>query len=149
MRLTRYTDYAMRVLLYLAREPKKLCSIDEITRAYGISKNHLMKVVSELARAGYIESIRGRNGGIRLARSPSDINVGAVIRRTEDDCDLVGCGSCIIAPACGLTGVLDEALSAFLSVLDRYTLADVLARKGDFAHLLFRRGSKSRVVSRH
>ena len=148
MRVTRFTDYAIRVLLYLARDPKKLCSIAEITRAYGVSQNHLMKVVSELANVGYVESVRGRNGGIRLARPPSKINIGEVVRHTEDDFDLVGCGSCVIAPACGLTGVLDEALAAFLAVLDRYSLADVLAKKGDFAHLLFSGDSKSRAVSR-
>ncbi|MCS3502240.1 Rrf2 family nitric oxide-sensitive transcriptional repressor [Bradyrhizobium japonicum] len=137
MRLTRYTDFAMRVLLYLGRHPEQLCSIAEVARAYGVSQNHLMKVVSDLVSVGYVESVRGRNGGIRLGRSPSEINVGALIRHTEDDFDLVGCGACIIAPACGLTGVLDEALVAFMAVLDRYTLADVLARKGDFSHLLF------------
>jgi Rrf2 family nitric oxide-sensitive transcriptional repressor len=148
MRVTRFTDYAIRVLLYLARDPNKLCSIAEITRAYDVSQNHLMKVVSELANAGYVESVRGRNGGIRLARPPSKINIGEVVRHTEDDFDLVGCGSCVIAPACGLTSVLDEALAAFLAVLDRYSLADVLARKGDFAHLLFSRDSKSRAAGR-
>lgn len=138
MRLTRYTDYAMRVLLYLGRKPDHLSSIAEIARAYGVSQNHLMKVVSDLAGAGYLESVRGRNGGIRLARPASDINVGALVRHTEDDFDLVGCGSCVIAPACGLTSVLDEALESFLTVLDGYSLADVLTRRGDFSYLLYR-----------
>ena len=136
MRLTRYTDYAMRVLLYLGSRPDRLCSISEIATAYGISQNHLMKVVSDLVSAGYLESVRGRSGGIRLALPAKDINVGELIRYTEDDFDLVECGKCIIAPACGLTSVLDEALVAFLAVLGRYTLADVLAKKGDFSHLL-------------
>lgn len=136
MRLTRYTDYAMRVLLYLGSRPDRLCSISEIATAYGISQNHLMKVVSDLVSAGYLESVRGRSGGIRLALPAEDINVGELIRYTEDDFDLVECGKCIIAPACGLTSVLDEALVAFLAVLGRYTLADVLAKKGDFSHLL-------------
>ncbi|MGI9375596.1 Rrf2 family transcriptional regulator [Altericroceibacterium spongiae] len=136
MRLTRYTDYAMRVLLYLGRQPDRLCSISEIAQAYVISQNHLMKIVNDLVNAGYLESVRGRNGGIRLARSAEEINVGALIRHTEDDFDLVECGSCLIAPACGLTSVLDEALRAFLNILDGYSLADVLARRGDFAHLL-------------
>ena len=140
MRLTRYTDYAMRVLLYLGRQPDRLASIAEIARAYAISQNHLMKVVNDLVNAGYLESVRGRNGGIRLARPASGINVGALIRHTEDDLDLVDCGACLIAPACGLNSVLDEALLAFLKVLDSYTLADVLTRKGDFAHLLFSAG---------
>lgn len=136
MRLTRYTDFAFRVLLYLGRQPGQLASIPEMARAYGISQSHLMKVVSDLVNAGYLESVRGRHGGIRLARSPSEIMVGSLIRHTEDDFDLVECGSCLIAPACGLTSMLDEALAAFLQVLDGYSLADALARKGDFAHLL-------------
>ncbi|AJA08506.1 BadM/Rrf2 family transcriptional regulator [Sphingopyxis fribergensis] len=136
MRLTRYTDYAMRVLLYLAQRPDRLCSIAEVSSAYAVSNNHLMKVVNDLVNAGYLESVRGRYGGIRLARPASEINVGTVVRHTEDDFELAGCGACIIAPACGLTSILDEALSAFLATLDRYSLADVLARKGDFSYLL-------------
>ncbi|GGD53184.1 RrF2 family transcriptional regulator [Croceicoccus pelagius] len=136
MRLTRYTDYAMRVLLFLGSRTDRLCSISEIAKAYGISQNHLMKVVSDLVSAGYLESVRGRSGGIRLAMRSDDINIGKLIRHTEEDFDLVECGKCIIAPACGLTGVLDEALQAFLVVLDGYSLADVLAKKGDFSNLL-------------
>lgn len=139
MRLTRYTDYAMRVLLYLGSRPDRLCSISEIATAYGISQNHLMKVVSDLVHTGYVESVRGRSGGVRLAVPAKDINVGKIIRHTEDDFDLVGCGECIIAPACGLTSVLDEAIDAFLAVLDQYSLADVLAMKGNFLHLLHAR----------
>lgn len=135
MRLTRYSDYAMRVLLFLGRQPQHLCAIGEIARAYDISQNHLMKIVNDLVNAGYLESVRGRNGGVRLARAPGEINIGALIRHTEDDFDLVDCARCIIAPACGLTDVLDEATRAFLKVLDGYTLADVLARRGDFSHL--------------
>ncbi|MCJ1901434.1 MULTISPECIES: Rrf2 family transcriptional regulator [Paracoccus] len=136
MRLTRYTDYAMRVLLYLGREPERLCSIGEIAQAYGISQNHLMKVINDLVHAGFLASLRGRNGGIRLARPPAEINIGALVRHTEDDFDLVGCGTCIIAPACGLTSVLDEAMAGFMAVLDGCSLADVLARRPDFSHLL-------------
>lgn len=136
MRLTRYTDYAMRVLLYLASQPDdRLSSIGEIARGYGISQNHLMKVVNDLVRAGYIESVRGRFGGIRLARHADTINVGQVVRHTEDDFDLVDCDGCVIAPACGLTGVLHEATSAFLAVLDRYSLADVQAGQKDLLRL--------------
>lgn len=136
MRLTRYTDYAMRVLLYLARDPQELRSISDISKAYDISQNHLMKVVSDLVGAGYLQSARGRNGGVRLARPAEQINIGALVRHTEDGFDLVGCGSCIIAPACGLTSVLDEAVQAFMAVLDKYSLADVLARGTDFGFLL-------------
>lgn len=136
MRLTRYTDYAMRVLTYLAARPESLCSIGEISRAYGISQNHLMKVVNDLARQGFVASLRGRSGGIRLGRPPEEINVGAVVRHTEDGFELVDCGDCVIAPACGLNGMLNEALGAFLGVLDGYTLADLSTRKADL-HALF------------
>lgn len=135
MKLTLFTDYSMRVLLYLAARPDRLCSIAEVARAYGISQNHLMKVVNELARSGYVESVRGRFGGIRLGRAPEDINVGHLIRHTEDGFDLVDCASCMIAPACGLTGVLKEALDAFLAVLERYTLADLMTKRRDLARL--------------
>ncbi|WP_051328689.1 Rrf2 family transcriptional regulator [Geminicoccus roseus] len=135
MRLTRYTDFAMRVLLYLGARPDRLCSISEIARAYGISQNHLMKVVHDLGKAGYVASVRGRTGGIRLARPAEAIVVGSVVRHTEEGFDLADCASCVIAPACGLTGVLAEALAAFMAVLDRYTLADLLARRIDMLTL--------------
>lgn len=130
MRLTRYTDYAMRVLLYLGARPERQCSIAEIATAYHISQNHLMKVVNDLARSGYVASVRGRSGGIRLGAEPQAINVGKVVRHTEDDFRLADCPNCVIAPACGLQGALNEALEAFLGVLDRYTLADLLASRG-------------------
>ena len=136
MRLTRYTDYAMRVLLYLAARPQQQCSISEITRAYGVSQSHLMKVVNDLVNAGYLISARGRFGGIRLARDPREISVGAVVRHTEDGFELVDCVDCVIAPACGLTGALDEALAAFLAVLDGYSLHDLMARRHQMAALL-------------
>ena len=135
MRLTRYTDYAMRVLLYLGARQDRLCSIAEISGAYGVSQNHLMKVVSDLVNAGYLVSVRGRFGGVRLARSPADINIGAVVRHTEEGFDLVDCSSCVIAPACGLTGALHQALAAFMQVLDGYTLESLLARRADMAGL--------------
>lgn len=136
MRLTRYTDYAMRVLTYLGTRQDRVCSIAEIARGYGISQNHLMKVVHDLRKAGYVESSRGRFGGIRLARPADQINVGAVVRHSEDGFELVECGACVIAPACGLQGVFGEALAAFLAVLDRYTLADLLTQRADLARLL-------------
>jgi len=136
MRLTRYTDYAMRVLLYLGARPGRLCSIAEIARSYSISQNHLMKVVNDLVNAGYLHSVRGRNGGITLSRPPQDINVGQVVRHTEDGFDLVDCGSCVIAPACGLTAALYKALAAFLAVLDDYSLADLLDKRDMMESLL-------------
>lgn len=138
MRLTRYTDYALRVLLFLAARPGEQRSIGEIARAYGVSRSHVMKVVNDLANAGYVKSSRGRSGGIRLARAPEDINIGAVVRHTESDFDLVDCPSCVIAPACGLTGALKDALDAFLTTLDGYTLADITRRRARLAELLER-----------
>lgn len=135
MRLTRYTDYAFRVLLHLGAHQDRLCSIPEIARAYGISQNHLMKVVHDLGKAGYVASVRGRMGGIRLALPAEEIRIGTIVRHTEEGFDLADCGNCAIAPACGLTGVLREALAAFMAVLDAYTLADLLARRADLRAL--------------
>lgn len=136
MRLTRYTDYAMRVLLYLGAYPDRLCTIAEMAHGYGISQNHLMKVVHHLGRAGHVTSVRGRHGGVRLARPAEAINVGAVVRASEmqpgaEGLALLDCPNCVIAPACGLTRVVDEALAAFFAVLERYTLADLLAGRSE------------------
>jgi Rrf2 family nitric oxide-sensitive transcriptional repressor len=136
MRLTRYTDYALRVLLFLAARPGELRSVGEVVRAYGISQSHVTKVVNDLVNAGYLESVRGRSGGIRLARAPEDINVGAVVRHTESGFDLVDCPSCVIAPACGLTGAFAKAVAAFLATLDGYTVADLTVRRAAIARLL-------------
>ncbi|MDQ2891992.1 MAG: Rrf2 family transcriptional regulator [Pseudomonadota bacterium] len=136
MRLTRYSDYAMRVLMHLGAEPDRKASIAEIAAAYAISRNHLMKVVHDLGKAGYVASVRGRSGGIRLARAPADISLGAVLRHTEEGFDLVDCAHCLIAPACGLTAVVAEALAAFLAVFDRYSLEDILGRKPELRVLL-------------
>jgi Rrf2 family nitric oxide-sensitive transcriptional repressor len=136
MRLTRYTDYAMRVLLYLGSRPERLSSIAEISAAYRISQNHLMKVVNDLSRAGYVASVRGRSAGIRLGVAPENIRIGTVVRHTEDGFDLVDCATCVVAPACGLPSILGEALAAFMAVLDRYTLADLLDRKVSMRSLL-------------
>jgi Rrf2 family nitric oxide-sensitive transcriptional repressor len=125
LRLTRFSDYAVRVMLYLAAHPDRLCSIAEIAKAYEISQNHLMKVVSDLAAHGYVQSLRGRGGGIRLARSAQEINIGRLIRHTEGVIDLAGCGTCKLQEVCRLPGPLDLALDAFFGVLERYTLAEV------------------------
>ncbi len=127
MRLTAFSDYSLRTLICLA--VKGQSTIAEISRLYGISEAHLNKVIHQLGIAGDIETIRGRGGGIRLARPPEAINVGAVVRRTED-LALVTCfegGTCLIAPACILQTALREALAAFLTVLDRYTVADLVS----------------------
>jgi len=136
MRLSRHTDYALRVLIYLAAQPDRLVSIAEIARAHAISENHLMKVVNMLGRAGFVRTVRGRGGGIALARPGEEIIIGAVVRHSEPDLNLAECGTCLIAPACGLIGVLGEALGAFLAVLDRYSLADVSGDRKGLAALL-------------
>ncbi|MBU6418416.1 MAG: Rrf2 family transcriptional regulator [Proteobacteria bacterium] len=128
MRLTRFSDYAIRVLLYLATHNDRLCSIAEIAQAYGISQNHLMKVVSDLAGPDYVHSLRGRRGGIRLARPAEEINIGQLLRHTEGKVDLVGCGECILASSCGMTCVFKEAVQNFFWALDRYSLAEVMAK---------------------
>jgi len=130
MHITRYTDYSLRVLIYLAAEGDRLATIQEIADSYDISKNHLMKVVHQLNKKGYIETIRGKKGGMRLHMAPEDINIGILIRETEQDLNIVECFSsknaCKITPVCGLKGMFNEALKAFLEVLDKYTLADVV-----------------------
>lgn len=131
MKLTRYTDYALRVLMHLAAQPDRLASIGEMARTYRISQNHLMKVVHDLRKAGFLDAVRGRSGGVRLARLPEDIRVGDVVRHTEGGFDLVDCESCVIARACSLTGALRQALVAFMDVLDNYTLADLVRERQD------------------
>ena len=139
MRLTMHTDYALRVLMHLGRlRPGELASIREIADAHRISENHLVKVVHGLGRAGFVATLRGRGGGLRLARPPGEIRVGDVVRHAEEDMALVACfkpdgppgGGCVLAGACRLQSLLGEALGAFLAVLDRATLADLLPRPG-------------------
>jgi Rrf2 family transcriptional regulator, nitric oxide-sensitive transcriptional repressor len=127
VRLKSYTDYALRVLMHLAARPDRLASIGEIARTYRISHNHLMKVVHDLRKEGFLDAVRGRNGGISLARPASEITVGDVVRHTEGTFDLVDCETCVIASACSLTGALHEARLAFMAVLDGYTLQDLVA----------------------
>lgn len=136
MRLTRYTDYALRTLIHLAAFNDRLCPIAEISRAYGISQNHLMKVANDLSRAGYVDAVRGRAGGLRLARPAREINIGDVVRHTEEGFDLVDCANCLIAPACGLTNAVAEALAAFMVVLDGYTLDDLTNKRRALRRLL-------------
>ncbi len=129
MRLTRYTDYALRVLIYLGQHPDRLCTIPEIAGAYAISQNHLTKVAYDLGKAGFVESERGRFGGVRLARPAAHISVGAVVRAMEGEACLAGCESCVIAAHCGLASALDDAHQAFLSNLDEVSIATII-RKG-------------------
>ncbi|WP_370543428.1 Rrf2 family transcriptional regulator [Herbaspirillum sp. Sphag1AN] len=147
LRLTRFSDYAVRVLLYLGARTERLCSIGEIAKAYDISENHLMKVVSNLAADGYVESVRGRNGGIRLGRPATEINIGKLIRYTEGEIDLAGCFECKLRGVCRLPGPLDLALDAFFFVLERYTLADVIGEHGG-VQILERLSLPSRVIDK-
>lgn len=135
MRLTQFTDFALRTLIYLGLKGDCLSSIHEIAEAYGVSENHLTKVVHQLGQQGFIDTHRGRGGGVRLSRPPSEIRVGDVVRHTEEDLALVACfpgsGSCILTGGCGGQRVLNEALTAFLEVLDQYTLEDMIAMDQD------------------
>lgn len=142
MRLTRHTDNALRALIYLGIHTDEApARITDIARRMGMSEDHLAKVIARLAQLGYVETIRGRDGGARLAKPPEAIVVGEVVRATEDNLNLVECfdpatNQCPIAPACALAPALDEALTAFLSVLDRYTLADLIAKPRSLTRLL-------------
>ncbi|MEC5211194.1 Rrf2 family nitric oxide-sensitive transcriptional repressor [Psychrobacter sp. PL15] len=191
MRLTNYSDYALRSLIYLAVKPERgvLANISDIARSYDISKSHLTKIIHQLGQLGYIHSVRGKNGGIRLARDPKDINLGVLIKQIEPDFDLVECfattlpntdnsingitgstnhdttydnsygeantpglpltlidetavkgqntkAGCAISPACQLKGVFFEALTAFITVLEGYTLADIISNEVELANLL-------------
>ena len=131
MRLTVYTDYALRLLMYLALKDDELATIEEIADSYGISKNHLMKVTHQLGVGGYIETVRGRRGGLRLARPPKEIGLGDVVRYTEPDFAIVMClepldADCVVQPHCVLRRALERARDAFMSVLDEYTLHDLV-----------------------
>lgn len=167
MRLTQYSDFALRVLIYLATIPNddELVRIDDIAKSYGISKNHLTKVIHQLSKLKVIDSARGKNGGIRLAMHPKNINVGSIIRQTEPDFFVVACFadepaqdnvmtdnlikiktldlsvgqpalSCVISPVCHLKQVFAEATKAFLQVLDSYTLADIISNADELRHCL-------------
>lgn len=196
MRLTNYSDYALRSLIYLAikPEPHLLANISDIANSYNISKSHLTKIIHQLGQLGYIDSVRGKNGGIRLACRPKDINLGVLIKQIEPDFNLVECFStdllvtakpdantnstanspvisedsgvakdlaltlideeasavvksgCIISPVCQLKQVFFEALTAFINVLERYTLADIISNEAELAELLFYRNNLNGFV---
>ena len=135
MNLTLHADYSLRILLYLSEHRDRPVSTHEISEAYGISRNHLVRVVQTLQSHAFINASVGRSGGLTLARDPSAINIGQVVRSTEPNFRIVECfepetNTCRIAPVCKLRGVLAEALQAFIHVLDGYTLADVARLKG-------------------
>jgi Rrf2 family transcriptional regulator, nitric oxide-sensitive transcriptional repressor len=141
MHLTSYTDYTLRVLMYLGLRTDRRVTIGEICACYGISRNHVMKLVQDLSRRGIVETARGKSGGLKLALAPADIRVGDIVRATEPDFRIVECfgpgeSQCRIGPGCVLAGALGEALAAFLEVLDGYTLADLIKPQRTLRHLL-------------
>ena len=146
MQLTLFSDYSLRVLLYLSSHRERRVPLPEISAAYGISQHHLVKVVQRLVEEGLIESVRGRGGGLRLAREPRDINIAAVVRLTEPNLTLVECfdartNTCPIDAACGLKTALVRAQDAFFAELERYSLADFSSR-GPALIKLWRRNLK-------
>ncbi|MFC0219906.1 Rrf2 family transcriptional regulator [Pseudochelatococcus lubricantis] len=140
MRLTNFSDYALRILMYAATCRDRLITIEETAAVYGISRNHLMKVTNQLTRAGFLKAVRGRSGGLTLAREAASIRLGDVLRATEPDFALVECFAaqkgdgaiCRISCQCRLRGVLTEALQAFMATMDRHTLADIVLTPADF-----------------
>jgi Rrf2 family nitric oxide-sensitive transcriptional repressor len=142
MYLTRQADYTMRLLIHLAVQEDKSATIQQIAQCYGISRHHLTKVAHRAVQAGYVEGARGRMGGLRLARRPEEIGIGEVLRKVEDwrivECFEPESNRCAIAGGCGLQPILREALEACFTVLDRYSLADVVRRKPLLVQLLGR-----------
>lgn len=140
MRLTTFSDYALRVLVYLGMREGERSTVAGIAGAYGISANHLTKVVQHLAQHGYVETSRGKGGGMRLARAPADVNLGELVRGAEEqrlvECFDAGPSGCRIESACALRGILGEALEGFFAVLDRYTLVDLLKPRRKLAKVL-------------
>jgi Rrf2 family nitric oxide-sensitive transcriptional repressor len=140
VRLTLWTDYALRTLIYVGAKGERLSTIAEIAASFDVSKAHMMKVVNRLGRQGYLETVRGKGGGLRLGRPAAEIGVGRVVRDTEDDLAVMGClaepGFCRIEGCCVLRRALGEATAAFLAALDRYTLADLIAPRNRLARSL-------------
>ncbi|HSN19704.1 MAG TPA: Rrf2 family transcriptional regulator [Usitatibacter sp.] len=152
MRLTTFSDYALRVLIYLGVREGEVCTVAGIAGAYGISANHLMKVVHHLGQHGYVETLRGKGGGMRLAREPARINLGELVRGTEEqrivECFDSASSACRIESACALRGILGEALEAFFTVLDRHTLADLLQPSRKLARILVFRPPQRAAAAR-
>jgi Rrf2 family nitric oxide-sensitive transcriptional repressor len=142
MKLTTFTDYSLRVLIYLAVQPEQRATIAQIAAAFDVSENHLVKVVHFLGKQGWLNNVRGKGGGMQLGRAAQDIVVGDVVRSTEGRGLMAECfsehgGDCSIAPDCRLRDVLEEAASAFYAVLDRYTLTDLVQNRQQLAKVLF------------
>jgi Rrf2 family transcriptional regulator, nitric oxide-sensitive transcriptional repressor len=142
MKLTAFTDYSLRVLIYLATQPTERATIAQIANAYAISEHHLVKVVHFLGKQGWLANVRGKGGGLELAMPPELVALGDVVRATEGEAVVAECfgqggGDCCIAPSCRLRGVLREAVQAFEAVLDRYSLADLVGNREQLAQILF------------
>ncbi len=151
MRLTQQTDYAFRMLIYLAVHRERSGPVQDVAENYGISRSHLLKVALKLGRLGYVKTARGRSGGIALARAPEDINLGEVIRAMEDDLGLVECmrsdgGQCVISPACNLKKLVGRALTAFVAVFDGVTLAELTHNRSELLKLLEIKQFSARVA---
>ncbi|WP_221050118.1 Rrf2 family transcriptional regulator [Shewanella carassii] len=140
MQLTRYTDFGIRTLMYLAIQPERetLFRIAEITEVFDLSPNHVSKIVHHLGKLGYLQTIRGKSGGFRLGMAPEQINVGELVRALENSLAPIDCSKpyCRLTPACQLKGVLAQAVNAYLAVLDRYTLADIVSNQQELRALL-------------
>ncbi|MDI2090562.1 RrF2 family transcriptional regulator [Commensalibacter oyaizuii] len=136
MQLSRYTDYALRILIYLGIHNDRLSSIHEIATCYDISQNHLMKIVHDLGKANFIETVRGRRGGLQLHKSPAEITLGSIIRYTEEAEKPIKCGNCLIQNSCIIQDIVTKAFESFYEVLDKYTLANVLHDYEKLEHLL-------------
>ncbi len=142
MKLTAFTDYALRVLIYLGAAGGRRATIAQIAQAYDVSENHLVKVVHFLGKQGWLANVRGKGGGLELAMPPDLIPIGDVVRQTEGQVVAAECfgehgGDCCIAPECHLRGVLGEAIAAFYTVLDRHTLADIVENREELSRILF------------
>lgn len=139
MRITSFTDYGLRTLMYLASlPPQELSSVEQVAKVYGVSQNHMVKVVGQLKKLGYIETLRGKNGGIRLEKEPNDINIGQVIEKMEQHLDGVDCftSNCQLVPCCELKTALSIAMKAFLDAMATYTLADLMRNKQELIPLM-------------
>lgn len=141
MRMTLHTDYALRMLIYLATRSDEVCTVNDVAEAYQLPRNHLLKVAQTLRGLGFVETTRGRAGGIQLAKPPAAIGLGTLVRATEEEFSLAECMQtqgrpCAISPACNLKGLLHEALAAFLAVLDKYTLADLVKNRATLGAFL-------------
>ncbi|MFO1398796.1 MAG: Rrf2 family transcriptional regulator [Burkholderiales bacterium] len=141
MRLTTFTDYSLRVLIYVAARPGTRATIGEIATSFGISEHHLTKVVHSLGKSGFLVNLRGRGGGLTLARPPAEINIGAVVRDTEGAAQPAECfapdSQCTITRVCKLRGVLNEAVDAFYGILDRYTLEDLVRNRAPLSRVMY------------